>query len=75
MKKLRIAERYSPICGTWFVIQRKFLLWWITYPHCFETFEYARDIIAYGDASELDKDICETIKKKIYDEKENQKNG
>ena len=66
MKKIRIVRRYSPLCGEWFAIQRKFLFWWITYPHCFEAYEYARNVIENGDVEDLDNKICEIVEKKYY---------
>jgi hypothetical protein len=28
MMKLRIVRRTSPLCGSWYVIQKKVLFWW-----------------------------------------------
>ena len=54
------------MCGEWFVIQYKHLFWWETYPHCFEAYEYARNVIENDDVEDLDNKICEMVEKKYY---------
>lgn len=50
--KYRICRHYSPIVGTWYVIQKKFLFWWRTLPLAFNDLKIANQFIEKKDKKE-----------------------
>ena len=56
--KLRICLRYSPLAGTWYVIQKRTLFGWHTLNMCFDNLHMANQYID-DDAMRRD-EICET---------------
>ena len=60
MKKYRICRRYSPLSGTWYVIQKKRLLFgWHTLNITFDELHMANQYIELKEVERKD-DICET---------------
>ena len=58
MRRYRICRRYSPLTGTWYVIQKRTLFGWHTLNICFGNLHMANK---YIDDNEMLKDeICET---------------
>lgn len=49
MPRIRIVGRYAPSVGEWYVIQRKFLFWWITYPYSFHELYMVEQMIRDND--------------------------
>lgn len=56
--KRRIVRRYSPGAGTWWIIQRKFLFWWISYDLCFKELKEAVSYALF--AGLVSETYCET---------------
>ena len=55
--KYRICRHYSPMVGTWYVIQKKFLFWWRTLPLAFNDLNMANQFIEKKDKKEK---VCVT---------------
>ena len=61
MKKYRICRRYSPLSGTWYVIQKKRLLFgWHTLNITFDELHMANQYLELIKEVERKDDICET---------------
>ena len=63
--KYRICRRYSPDCGTWYVIQFKFLWNWFTLNYAFDELSMANQYISYIESKAnkveaISDTICET---------------
>lgn len=56
--KLRICRRYSPLAGTWYVIQKRTLFGWHTLNISFDNLHMANSYIDYSVM--LGDEICET---------------
>lgn len=62
MKKYRICRRYSPLSGTWYVIQKKRLLFgWHTLNITFRELYMANQYLELIKEVERKDDMCETI--------------
>ena len=60
MKKYRICRRYSPLSGTWYVIQKKRLLFgWHTLNITFDELHMANQYLELKEVERKD-DMCET---------------
>lgn len=57
MKRYRICRRYSPLAGTWYVIQKRTLFGWHTLNISFDNLHMANQ---YLDEVEFQDEICET---------------
>ena len=55
--KYRIYRHYSPMVGTWYVIQKKFLFWWRTLSLAFNDLKMANQFIEKKDKKEK---VCVT---------------
>lgn len=61
MARYRICRRYSPLVGTWYVIQRRFLFWWLTYDFAFDELVMTNQMLRYMKRGDEDLyDICDT---------------
>lgn len=61
MKKYRICRRYSPLSGTWYVIQKKGLLFgWHTLNINFDELSMANQYLEFIKEGKRNDDICET---------------
>lgn len=70
MEKIRIVQRYSPVVGTWYIIQKKIFFWWFDLPYAFNDFKMARQF--YNDFDGEYTTYCQTIITNLdncYDEK------
>jgi hypothetical protein len=47
MMKLRIVRRASPLCGSWYVIQKKVLFWWRDLKLYFTDLDKAKHVAMY----------------------------
>lgn len=47
--KYRICRCYSPLAGTWYIIQKKVLFWWKTLPFAFDDLFYANQLLNIKD--------------------------
>lgn len=61
----RICRRYSPDCGTWYVIQAKFLWHWFALNLAFDELNMANQFISYLESKAdkleaISETICET---------------
>lgn len=45
MKKFRICICYSPIMGTWYIIQKRIFFWWKSYPFAFKELYMANQFL------------------------------
>ena len=55
--KYRVCQRYSPLAGTWYVIQKRTLFGWHTLNISFANLHLAND---YLDGVKFRDEICET---------------
>ena len=60
MKNYRIVKRSHRAYGTWFVIQKRIILWWHDLPAIYKDFDDAvLDLMENHD--HLNEDVCEEI--------------
>lgn len=53
----RICRCYSPIVGTWYVVQKRYLFWWRDLPFAFMDVDMANQFIRVHEKTER---ICKT---------------
>ena len=63
--KTRVVRKYSPYCGTWWVIQVKLLFWWVTAPRAYKSLECASHY-SFGDIEELFEKPVSTVEMKFW---------
>lgn len=68
--KYRICRCYSPLVGTWYIIQKKVLFWWKTLPFAFDDLFYANQFLNIKDKKEeiLITPLYFDKKRKIFDD-------